>query len=178
MEDVYLLLGVNLSNRERQLTEARTRIAAEIGRITAQSELYETASWGGVGTQPDYLNQVVCVASTRSPQDILKAIHRIEEDLGRVRGQKWEARVIDIDILFYGQRVVDLPDLQIPHPYFQDRNFAMIPMVELAPDFIHPRLGVRVADLLASSEDLLEVRSFPGGSTNVRPVPGSTKIGL
>lgn len=164
MEDVYLLLGANLSEREAQIAKARELIAREIGPLTGQSGLYESESWGGVGEQPDYLNQVVRLASALDPLEILGIIQRIEELLGRVRTLRWGARVIDIDILFFGKQLVDLPQLQIPHPRFQERNFAMIPMNELAPDFIHPRLNVQVSTLLEVSADRLGVRAYNGST--------------
>jgi len=160
MVHVYLLLGANLGNREQQLYAARLGIQEAIGPITHQSALYETDSWGTREKQPDYLNQVVEVETGRSPEEVLKEINRIEANLGRVREKKWDARIIDIDILFYGAQIVDLPHLQIPHPYFQDRNFALVPMHEIAPGLMHPLLEKTVSQLLQSSTDPLSVRFF------------------
>jgi len=158
MEDVYLLLGANLADRETQLAKARDLCALELGTLTRQSALYESESWGGVGTQPEYLNQVICVESALEPLEVLRIINNIETRLGRIRTIRWGARVIDIDILFFGNRIVDLPDLQIPHLHFQERNFAMVPMNELMADLIHPRLGLTVGELLRASADPLAVR--------------------
>lgn len=160
MVHVYLLLGANLGDREQQLLAAQRGIKEAIGPITRQSALYETDSWGTEEKQPDYLNQVVEVETGRSPEEVLKEINRIEANLGRVRKKKWDSRIIDIDILFYGDEIVDFPHLQIPHPYFQDRNFALVPMHELAPELMHPLFGKTVSQLLASSTDQLSVRFF------------------
>jgi 2-amino-4-hydroxy-6-hydroxymethyldihydropteridine diphosphokinase len=157
MNDVYLLIGANLGNKEAQIQEACSLIHAEIGLIFEYSSLYESESWGGVGDQPTYLNQVLKIGTDLSPTEVLQRIHAIEYRLGRVRTLKWGSRVIDIDILFYGDLIVDLPDLSIPHLHFHNRNFAMLPMAELAPNFTHPRLGVTVRELLEASTDPLNV---------------------
>lgn len=160
MAHVYLLLGANLGDREQQLQAARTGVLQVIGPITRQSGIYETDSWGNEEKHPAYLNQVIEVVTERLPEEILREINAIEAKLGRVRNKKWDPRIIDIDILFYGNEVVDLPHLQIPHPYFQDRNFAMIPMNEIAPGLVHPLLGISVGEILRRSRDPLGVRPF------------------
>lgn len=160
MAVVYLLLGANLGAREIQLHAARNAIAGSVGQIMVRSSVYETASWGNGEEQPDFLNQVIEVLTGLTAEEVLKEINRIEARLGRVRKEKWDARTIDIDILFYDRDQVDLPHLQIPHRYFQDRNFAMIPMNEIAPDLVHPSLGKTVKELLSESKDPLEVRLY------------------
>lgn len=160
MAHVYLLLGANLGDREQQMQAAREGIIASIGLIVKASELYETTSWGAEEEQPDYLNQVLLVETAQAPLQVLKEINAIEARLGRVREKKWDARIIDIDILFYDYQIVDLPQLQIPHPYFQERNFALIPMTEIAPDFIHPILGKPVSELLNDTADPLSVKPY------------------
>lgn len=158
--DLYLLLGANLGKREEQLKHARQLIHTSIGSLIGQSSIYETVVWGVTDEQPHYLNQVVCVGTQRSPSDVLEEIHRIEEQLGRVRTVRWGARVIDIDILFYGNEVIRFPDLVIPHRHFHERNFAMIPMHELQPKFVHPVLNRTIEELLAQTPDSLSVKKF------------------
>lgn len=160
MAHVYLLLGANLGDREQQMQAAWDGIAASIGLIIKASGLYETESWGSDDKQPDYLNQVLLVETAQAPLSVLKEINVIEARLGRVRKKKWDARIIDIDILFYENQIVDLPQLQIPHPYFQERNFALVPMNEIAPDYIHPILSKSVNELLHDSADALRVKPF------------------
>lgn len=155
LHEVYLLLGANLGARLLQLASAREQITSQIGAITGSSAVYETSSWGAEEPQPNYVNQVVLVQTALDPITLLEKIHAIEQHLGRVRTFKWDSRVIDIDILFYGSQLVDLPNLQIPHPHFQERNFALAPMYELSPDFNHPVLKKSVKELYQQSPDAL-----------------------
>lgn len=157
MHEVYLLLGANLDERLCQLDAARQQIKWHIGNISIQSAIYETSSWGVEESQPDYLNQVIQVSTALKPMDLLEEIHKIEYALGRVRDQKWGSRVIDIDILFYESEIINEPDLIIPHPYFQERNFAMAPMYEIASCFCHPVLKKTVSELYAESADPLGI---------------------
>jgi 2-amino-4-hydroxy-6-hydroxymethyldihydropteridine diphosphokinase len=158
MATLYLLLGANLEDPKKQLAAAVQAIQEQIGKIVQQSSIYITESWGTEEKQPDYLNQVLAVQSEWSAQEVLQKTQRIEEKLGRVRHKKWEARVIDIDILFYEDAIIDLPNLKIPHPLFQERNFAMVPMNEIAPNYIHPVFNKNITELLRESSDDLAVK--------------------
>lgn len=158
MASLYLLLGANLGDPKKQLAAAVQAIQEEIGPIVQKSSIYVTESWGTEEKQPDYLNQVLAVQSEWSAQEVLQKTQRIEEKLGRVRHKKWEARVIDIDILFYEDAIIDLPNLKIPHPLFQERNFAMVPMNEIAPNYIHPVFNKNITELLRESSDDLAVK--------------------
>jgi 2-amino-4-hydroxy-6-hydroxymethyldihydropteridine diphosphokinase len=158
MATLYLLLGANLEDPKKQLAAAVQAIQEQIGTIVQQSSIYITESWGTEEKQPDYLNQVLAVQSEWSAQEVLQKTQRIEEKLGRVRHKKWEARVIDIDILFYEDAIIDLPNLKIPHPLFQERNFAMVPMNEIAPNYIHPVFNKNITELLRESSDDLAVK--------------------
>lgn len=158
MATLYLLLGANLGDPKKQLAAAVQAIQEQIGTIVQQSSIYITESWGMEEKQPDYLNQVLAVQSEWSAQEVLQKTQRIEEKLGRVRHKKWEARVIDIDILFYEDAIIDLPNLKIPHPLFQERNFAMVPMNEIAPNYIHPVFNKNITELLRESSDDLAVK--------------------
>ena len=156
MKGIYLLLGSNLGDSSNILSTASKRIEASIGTITKRSSVYQSKAWG-VEDQPDFLNQVIEIESSLSPEEILKHINQIEDHLGRVRKQKWHSRIIDIDILYYGSAVVKQKDLVIPHKENENRNFVLVPMAEIAPHFIHPQLGFTQQDLLHRCSDRLEV---------------------
>ncbi|GAB3532007.1 2-amino-4-hydroxy-6-hydroxymethyldihydropteridine diphosphokinase [Pontibacter brevis] len=157
MPELYLLLGGNLGDRVSYLTEARKSIATVIGSITNSSKLYETAAWGKTD-QPSFLNQVLAVQTDLRPEQVLLKINTIEQELGRVRLEHWGARVIDIDILFYDQHVVQSQRLTIPHPQLHLRRFTLMPLAEIAPRLVHPVLGKAAEDLLKECPDTLEVR--------------------
>lgn len=153
---IYLLLGGNEGDRKQNLERGRQLLADKCGTITTASRLYETAAWG-LEDQPAFLNQAVEMTTSLSPETLLYAIHEIEAVLGRQRTIRWGSRTLDIDILFYDKASVDLPHLQIPHPALPQRRFALAPLQEIAPDFIHPQLGKTITELLDVCEDLLPV---------------------
>ncbi|MBD1398673.1 2-amino-4-hydroxy-6-hydroxymethyldihydropteridine diphosphokinase [Pontibacter sp. JH31] len=159
MPKVYLLLGGNLGDRNSYLSQARDRIAAQVGPIVRSSALYETAAWGNTD-QPAFLNQVVEVWAEHTPEYILFLINQIEQELGRVRQEHWGARVIDIDILFYDDLAFQTPRLTIPHPRLHLRRFTLLPLAEIAPEMTHPVLGKSIVTLLENCPDELEVRPF------------------
>jgi len=143
LQTVYLLLGSNLGNRKEILGNAIELLSQKLGPIISQSKDYETAPWG-ITDQPDFLNLAVSVYTKLKPLEILEITQSIENQLGRVRKEKWGARLIDIDILFYGKEIIDEPNLKIPHPLLQERDFALNPLAEIAPNFVHPALGETV----------------------------------
>ncbi len=161
---VFLLLGGNLGNREQNILEAKEYTSLQIGKIKSESSIYQTAAWG-VENQPSFLNQVVEVSSILSPQEILVQIEDIEKKLGRKRYQKWYSRTIDVDILYYENLVLEekedstqnRKDLQIPHPFLHQRRFTLVPLVEIAPNFLHPVFEKTNKELLEECLDQLPV---------------------
>lgn len=158
METVYLLLGTNLGHREAHLQACLKRLSG-IGTIQAISSIYETKAWGKTD-EPDYLNQALAINTSSSPKDFIYQTQAIEIDMGRVRHEKWGTRIIDIDILFFGNRIIDSPKLQVPHPSLPVRRFALTALVEIAPEIIHPVLNKSVRVLMTECTDSLEVRRF------------------
>ncbi|MGI4750922.1 MAG: 2-amino-4-hydroxy-6-hydroxymethyldihydropteridine diphosphokinase [Janthinobacterium lividum] len=159
MQKVYLLLGSNLGDRNEYLKEALQHLKNDVGRIVRVSSVYETQSWG-VADLPDYLNQVVEMETLFLPQEILKKTQFIEEILHRERTKKWDSRTIDIDVLFFGTEVIDLPQLKIPHPQIQNRLFTLVPLNELIPNFMHPVLKKTIHELRQEVQDDLPVKKF------------------
>ena len=154
----YLLLGSNVGDKVAMLTAAANLIEEQIGGIKSRSHLYETAAWGDK-TQPNYYNQAVCVSSKIAPQDTLKRILSIELQLGRKRDpqNQYAARTIDIDILMIDDMVINSPNLTVPHPHLHERGFALLPLIEIAGEVVHPVLGLELDDVYEQCTDDLEV---------------------
>jgi 2-amino-4-hydroxy-6-hydroxymethyldihydropteridine diphosphokinase len=153
----YLLLGSNLGEREEVMVKALDLIAAHVGVIVLKSGIYETAAWGKTD-QPAFLNLAIAVDTKLDPGALLAKILWIEKLLGRVRRERWGARLIDIDIILYGNEVIDLgPTLQIPHPEMQHRKFVLQPLSEIAANIVHPILKRNMNSLLAALTDTLSV---------------------
>jgi 2-amino-4-hydroxy-6-hydroxymethyldihydropteridine diphosphokinase len=146
-EKIFLLLGTNLGDRFDNLISAKNEIEKKVGNILLKSNIYETAAWG-ITDQPSFLNQVLQVSTRYKPEKVLETILNIELDLGRKRIQKWGARLIDIDILYFGNEKIKQENLVIPHPFLQDRRFTLVPLVEIAPDFEHPIFKKTNSELL------------------------------
>jgi 2-amino-4-hydroxy-6-hydroxymethyldihydropteridine diphosphokinase len=157
MHITYLLLGSNLGNRMKYIASAISEIEAKLGSIGRRSSLYQTASWGK-HDQPDFLNQVIELKTSLEPKDLLSGILGIESDLGRKRIEKWGSRTIDIDILIYDDQIVNEPELIIPHPYLAFRRFCLMPLCEIAPEFLHPVLKKNIQQLLLELSDDLFVK--------------------
>lgn len=135
-------------------------IENKVGSILQKSSLYQTAAWG-LTDQADFLNQVVLLESSLTPNEILAEIQAIEKALGRERLVTWGPRTLDLDILFIDQELIQERDLQIPHPHIQDRKFILIPLHEIAADLNHPIYNKSIRELLNESKDTSAVSLIP-----------------
>lgn len=158
METIVLLLGSNMGNKAQNLKDAIQLIEKNISKIVQKSSVYETEPWGN-SNQDSFYNQAVLLHSSIAPNELLQKCQTIELQLGRDREkeQKWSSRTIDIDILIYGNQIINTPNLKVPHPELPNRNFALIPLMELMPEFEHPELKKPIDELYFESLDELEV---------------------
>ena len=157
MNKTYLLLGSNMGDSRLQLSTAIKNISMVIGEIIDSSSLYSTKAWGNTD-QPDFLNQVIVVNTSLAAQEVLSTILEIESRMGRVRTIKNAPRVIDIDILFFNEEIINQNNLKIPHPEIENRRFVLVPLNQLAPHFQHPVSKENMQTLLLNCPDLLEVK--------------------
>ena len=154
----YVGLGANLGDREATIRRALERLG-EFGAVEAVSPLYETDPVGDPN-QPAFLNAVARLRTGVPPDELLAGLHRIEAAAGRVRTVRNAPRTLDLDLLFYDDAIRDDPALVLPHPRLHERAFVLVPLHDLAPDLVHPRLRRTVAELLAALADRGGVRPF------------------
>ena len=159
MNNVFLLLGSNLGNRNLFLNQAIEHIEKDIAPVLKASSVYETQSWGKTDA-PDYLNQVITLQTNLSAQTVLQKILNIENILGRRREEKWGSRTIDIDILFYGEEIINEQNLHIPHPELHKRRFTLAPLAEIAPQLVHPVINKNILQLKNELKDSLIVKKL------------------
>lgn len=158
---IYLLLGSNTGDRNRYLQEARRILSLNDLSIVEKSSLYLSPPWGKTD-QPYFLNQVLNVSTQLEPELLMAACLRTENELGRKRLEKYGPRTIDIDLLYYHGRVCATELLTLPHPRIHARRFVLVPLTEIAPDFVHPVLKKTQTELLRECPDPLPVRKLPG----------------
>ena len=159
MKKAYLIIGGNIGDRLQYINAASLYIMQHCGEILQKSSIYETAPWGKTD-QPPFLNQVLEIETPLTPMALLTSILNIESSLGRQRKEKYDARTIDIDILYFEDEKVNTLDLTIPHPKIRERRFVLIPMAEIAPNVIDPTIGLSITSLLEICNDKLEVTVF------------------
>jgi len=160
MNTVFLLLGSNLLDRMLMLNQAQEQIQMFIGEIKIKSSIYESAPWG-FEAQSSFLNQILIVETDLKPMGILERIKSIEKEMGRVKtSESYESRTIDIDILFYNEEIIAFPELIIPHPQIHKRRFTLVPLAEIAPEFIHPVFNKSINDLLINCSDDSVVKTY------------------
>lgn len=154
---VYFGLGSNLGDRDRNLQAALDTLTGVV-RLTAVSSVYDTAPLL-VTDQPRFHNAVCAGYTSLAPLELLHHIKAIERTLGRVEGVRFGPRLIDIDLLFYDQQVIETSELTLPHPRLAERAFVLAPLAEIAPDLLHPILRVRVGALVATTRPSADIRS-------------------
>ena len=159
MNSVFLQLGSNLGERSQLLIDATVLLSRRLGIIVEKSKIYESTPWR-VDGQESYLNQVIEVSTKYSAEKVLKIVLEIETELGRVRVEKWGERLIDIDIIFFNDEIIETSDLCVPHKHMHERNFVLEPLNEIASTFIHPKYNKTVAELLKDSKDIERVDEY------------------
>lgn len=163
MKTAVLLLGSNLDDREQYIRDATGHIEHQIGKIARLSHLYETEPWG-FSSEQHFLNQVLVCETALTPTTLLSTTQGIESHMGRIRSGSggYSSRKIDIDILFYEDELVASPALTIPHPRLHERNFTLLPLEEVMPDYIHPVFKKSIRELRQTSSDQLKVKPYYG----------------
>ena len=143
---IYIALGSNLGDKENNMKEALQRLTQKGVTVCKVSDFMATRPYG-VTDQPDFLNAVAEIKTDYSPTELLRILLQVEQEMGRKRIRHWGERNIDLDLLLYDDRIIDLPELQVPHPDMQNRDFVLRPLVQIAPDTVHPVLGKTIRQL-------------------------------
>ena len=161
-ETVFVLLGSNLGDRELLVNQASKMIGERCGKIVAKSRLYESEPWG-FKSEHWFLNQVVKIETALSPDDLMKELLEIEKELGRDRSVPHEgyvSRPMDLDILYFGNEIIDTQMVKAPHPRLHERRFTLLPLCDVAPDFVHPVMKKTNLQLLDECQDAGKVNIY------------------
>jgi len=166
LERIVFGLGSNVGRRLFNIRRAIREICIS-GKYSflAHSRIYETEPWG-FKDQNKFINCVLVCLTKRKPLEVIEDMIKIEKKLGRKKREKWREREIDIDILFYGNKVIKTGSILIPHTMIQSRNFVLKPLMDLMPDFVHPSLGKSIRTLYEKSEDQCKVKVYKNGIIN------------
>ena len=162
MERCYILFGSNMGDKDAIFAHACLLINNRCGRVVQVSAAYESEPWG-FEAEDWFLNRVIVVESIKGPEELLQQLLDIERELGRIRYPEingYTSRTADLDILYYGHRVVDTDTLSVPHPRLHLRRFALVPMCEVAPELVHPVFGMTQQELLQQCPDESIVREM------------------
>lgn len=161
MKKAFISLGTNLGDRNKNLLKAVRYINVGVGHIIDLSGIYETDPWG-FDSNDKFLNMVIEIITDLTPEEMLMKCMEIESIMGRSRDESsgYSSRIIDIDILFYADQIIQTKSLKIPHPYLHERNFVLEPLCEIAPDLVHPVLELTIAELLNNSTDQSNVKQL------------------
>ncbi|WP_207105955.1 2-amino-4-hydroxy-6-hydroxymethyldihydropteridine diphosphokinase [Dissulfurispira thermophila] len=146
MAIIYIGIGSNMGDRQANCMRAIDKLKDKGFTIKKMSSMYETKPWG-LEEQPDFINMVVEAETVLLPEELLSTLKEVEEELGRQKTVKWGPRIIDLDILFYDDDIIDMQHLHIPHLLLHKRDFVLLPMVEIAPDKVHPVLKKNIRQL-------------------------------
>lgn len=162
MECCYILFGSNMGDKEALFAQACLLINNRCGRVVQVSAAYESEPWG-FEAEEWFLNRVIVVETEKDPEEMLQLLLDIERELGRIRHpeiQGYTSRTVDLDILYFGQRVINTDMLTVPHPRLHLRRFALVPMCEVAPERVHPVFGLTQQELLQQCPDECVVREM------------------
>ena len=159
MNIVFLQLGSNLGDRELLLQDAIVAIEERVGGVIKRSKVYESTPWRVEG-QANYLNQILKVETKLQAHDVLSVILDVEKNLGRVRIEKWGERLIDIDIIFFNDAIIETAQLCVPHKHMHERMFVLTPLHNIAPDMAHPKYNKTVEEILKQCTDTQLVKEY------------------
>lgn len=160
MHQVFLSIGGNLGNKRANFDKVYTHIQNELGCIVLRSSVYETPAWGFDSEDP-FWNQVLCIETHLNPSEILDNIEKIDAVFGRKRSENgYSSREMDIDILYFDDKITQTENLTIPHPLLHKRLFVLVPLAEIAPDFVHPVLKLSSLEMLRICDDKSEIKKL------------------